>query len=99
MKTPYVLPLLLALACLTGCARVAMAGGRAAQMQAQLKSHFAEADSNGDGRLTRDEARDHMPWVYRNFDAIDSANTGSLTIDQIQAYAVAQARSRKRGAQ
>jgi hypothetical protein len=98
MKTFYVLPVLLALTSLTGCARVA-AGGRAAQMQAQLKQHFAEADSNGDGRLTRDEARGKMPWVYRNFDAIDGANTGSLTMDQIQAYAVAQGRSRKRSAQ
>jgi hypothetical protein len=98
MRALTLLPLLLAATCFTACAQVA-GGARAAQMRAQLKQHFAEADANGDGRLTRDEADGKMPWVSRNFDAIDSAHAGSVTMDQIQAYAVAQGRGRKRGAQ
>ncbi|HPR45397.1 MAG TPA: calcium-binding protein, partial [Ottowia sp.] len=59
---------------------------------------FGAADTNVDGRLTRDEAKGHMPWVYRNFDAIDTAHTGAVTMQQIEAYAASTRRSRRQGA-
>lgn len=35
----------------------------------------------------REEAKGRMPGVYRNFDAIDTAHTGAVTMEQIEAYA------------
>lgn len=92
MTTPHALPLLLAAVSFAACAQAPDAG-RAEQMRAELHKRFVAADTNVDGRLTRDEARGKMPWVYRNFDAIDSAHTGSVTMAQIEAYAVTQQRS------
>jgi len=72
--------------------------GRAAQMQAELQKRFAAADVNGDGRLTRDEAKGKMPLVFKHFDEIDTAHSGSVSMADIQAYAIAQRAARK-GAQ
>ena len=91
MTTRHVLPLLLAAVSFAACAQAPDAG-RAEQMRAELHKRFGAADINVDGRLTRDEARGKMPWVYRNFDAIDSARAGSVTIQQIEAYAMTQQR-------
>jgi len=68
--------------------------GRAAQMQAELQKRFAAADANGDGQLTRDEAKGKMPMVYKRFDEIDAAHKGAVTLADIQAYAVAQRAAR-----
>ncbi|UVH60305.1 EF-hand domain-containing protein [Variovorax paradoxus] len=92
MTTRHVLPLLLAAVSFAACAQAPDAG-RAEQMRTELHKRFGAADTNVDGRLTRDEARGKMPWVYRNFDAIDSAHAGSVTMAQIEAYAVTQQRS------
>ena len=54
----------------------------------KLQERFAAADANGDGRLTRQEAQGKMPMVYRNFDAIDTARTGSVTMRDIAAFAI-----------
>jgi len=72
--------------------------GRAAQMQAELQKRFTAADVNGDGRLTRDEAKGKMPLVFKHFDEIDAAHSGSVSMADIQAYAIAQRAARK-GAQ
>ena len=50
---------------------------------ATLKSRFAAADKNGDGKLTREECEAGMPRIYRGFDKIDSDNKGYITLDQI----------------
>jgi hypothetical protein len=87
MKTTLALlaALLLALA-VSGCARAQ--GARAARALEQLDQRF-----DRDGRLTRDEARQGMPWVERNFDAIDTARTGAVTLAHLKAYARAQRRA------
>ena len=69
--------------------------GRAAQMQAELQKRFTAADANGDGRLTRDEAKGKMPLVYKHFDEIDTTHSGSITLTEIQAFAIAQQGARK----
>lgn len=89
------LPLLLA----TGATLAQGQPGRAARMQDELQKRFAAADANHDGRLTRDEAKGQMPRVYGDFDAIDTAKAGSVSLEQIQAYARTQAGQRRRGAQ
>ena len=68
--------------------------GRAAQMNAELQKRFAAADANGDGQLTRDEAKGKMPRVYKRFDDIDMAHKGAVSLADIQAYAIAQRTAR-----
>lgn len=50
---------------------------------ATLKSRFAAADKNGDGKLTREECQAGMPRIYRGFDKIDGESKGYITLDQI----------------
>ncbi|MDB5851563.1 MAG: EF-hand-like protein [Rhodoferax sp.] len=85
-------PLVLLFTLLAAGAATAQTGqaDRAQNLRAELQKRFAAADANGDGRLSRDEAREKMPRVYRNFDAIDAAHTGSVTLQQIAAFAAAQ---------
>jgi Ca2+-binding EF-hand superfamily protein len=56
------------------------------QMRAKMTERFAAADANHDGKLTRDEAEAKMPMVARNFDQIDKAHKGYVTLDEIQAF-------------
>lgn len=58
--------------------------------RSELTQRFAAADTNADGRLSRDEAKAGMPRVYRAFDAIDSTHAGSITLAQIEAYLASQ---------
>jgi hypothetical protein len=58
-------------------------GQRGAKMQAR----FAAADANHDGRLTREEAKSGMPFVYKHFDDIDKQKAGSITMADIAVYA------------
>jgi len=60
-------------------------GSRAARLETQMEQRFAAADANGDGKLTRDEAKAGMPRVYQQFDAIDSAHKGYVTRDDLRA--------------
>lgn len=60
---------------------------RQEKMRAELQKRFKAADANADGRLSRDEAKAGMPRIYRNFDAIDADKTGSISLEQIAAFA------------
>ncbi len=53
---------------------------------AQLEKRFKDADKDGDGKLTRDEAEAGMPRVAKNFDLIDKDKKGYVTIEGIKAY-------------
>src|SRR5260221_13732715 len=68
---------------------------RAQKMQAELQKRFAAADANGDGKLTKDEAKGKMPMVYKHFDEIDTAHSGAVTMADIAAFAMAQRGARK----
>ena len=50
---------------------------------AQLKSRFAAADKNNDGKLSREECEAGMPRIFRGFDKIDANQVGYITLDQI----------------
>ncbi len=65
-------------------------------LKATITSRFANADSNHDGHLPRDEAKTKMPRVYAHFDAIDVNHQGSITLDQIMAYGSAQYAARQK---
>ena len=46
---------------------------------------FKEADKNGDGALSKEEAKD-MPRITKNFDAIDVDKSGTVTGKEIRDY-------------
>lgn len=60
---------------------------RAQQMAAEMQRRFAAADANADGKLTRDEAKGKVPFVYKHFDEIDTAHSGAVTLADIAAFA------------
>jgi Ca2+-binding EF-hand superfamily protein len=57
------------------------------QAKPELEKRFHAADTNHDGKLTLDEAKDKMPRVYKNFADIDSQKNGYVTIEQIEQFA------------
>jgi len=69
--------------------------GRARQMGTELQKRFTAADANGDGKLTKDEAKNGMPFVYKHFNEIDTGKTGAIAMRDIAAYAAAQRAARK----
>jgi Ca2+-binding EF-hand superfamily protein len=62
------------------------------QRAQRMAERFKAADTNHDGKLTLDEAKAGMPMVARNFDQIDAAHGGSVTMEQIAAFAKAHPR-------
>lgn len=75
-------------AALAGVILVAGAGSAHAQSAAQIsmmESRFAAADKDKDGKLTLAEAQAGMPRVAANFNKIDRAGKGYVTVDEIKA--------------
>jgi Ca2+-binding EF-hand superfamily protein len=52
------------------------------QAMEQFNKRFAEADANGDGKLTRDEAA-KLPFVASHFDEIDADKKGYVTKQEV----------------
>jgi len=50
-----------------------------------FSDRFKQADTNHDGKLTRDEAQAGMPEVYKRFDKIDARKRGYVTERQVGA--------------
>ena len=71
--------------------------GRAHHHRRTLQERFDEANTTHDGHLTFEQARAKMPSVARDFAAIDTANTGYVTIDQIRDH-TKQVRATRRAA-
>lgn len=68
--------------------------------QAQLRrergeQRFAAADANGDGVLDREEAQ-ALPKIARNFDAIDSDNSGTVSHQELIEYRKGKRQARNR---
>jgi hypothetical protein len=60
------------------------AGGR--EVATKFDQHFARADANGDGALSRLEAAEGLPRIANKFDRIDRDGDGLLTRAEIQAW-------------
>lgn len=71
------------------------AGGRMEQFTAHLQQRFQAADKDGNGDLTRPEAEAGMPYVARQFDQIDTAKRGAVTLPQIEAYLASRAAAKR----
>lgn len=52
----------------------------------RLRQRVDRADADGDGAVTRAEARQRMPRVHEHFDQIDADRDGSVTPDEIRAF-------------
>jgi hypothetical protein len=58
----------------------------AIQAPMTLRRLFANADKSGDGKVTKDEAKGHLPITYLSFEEIDTDKRGSITFDQFMAF-------------
>lgn len=54
------------------------------QMQARRQERFAAADVDGDGALSREEARVGAPHLYEHFDFLDLDGNGLLTLAELE---------------
>jgi len=66
-----------------------------AEMQARGRERFKKADTNGDSRLSREEAQKGMPQLARDFDRIDANKDGMVTLEELEAARKARAGTRK----
>lgn len=62
------------------------------QDKARIDKRFRAADKDGDGVLTREEARKGMPSLYRMFDQVDADKDGKVTREELEAAFQARAR-------
>jgi hypothetical protein len=51
-----------------------------------LRRLFARADKNGDGKVTKAEAKGPLPITYASFDQIDIEKRGWISFDQFMAF-------------
>ncbi|HXV10052.1 MAG TPA: hypothetical protein VD839_04545 [Burkholderiales bacterium] len=70
-----------------------------AERQARFSERFKQADSDGDGSLSRAEAEKGMPRLARRFDVIDADKDGRVTRDEIEAARKARAAKRQKDRQ
>lgn len=68
---------------------------RMEKARTELQKRFESADTNKDGKLTREEAQAKMPKVYKNFDTIDAGHTGAISLADIEAFVVSKKGARK----
>lgn len=78
-----ILPVVVAGAALTAFAQSqpAIEQPVAAKDKFLVESAFSKADTNGDGRLTRDEAA-KLPGIATKFDTLDKDKDGSLSLEE-----------------
>lgn len=71
---------------------VAAAGAQAGpdsgaeQARRYMDARFREADTDGNGSLSKQEAERRMPYVAQNFAAIDADRNGQVSAAELQAY-------------
>lgn len=65
------------------------------RVRATLEQRFREANTTNDGHLTFAQAQARMPSVAHEFDAIDTAHKGYVTLDDIRAHAAEKRRARR----
>jgi Ca2+-binding EF-hand superfamily protein len=51
-----------------------------------LRKLFASADKNGDGKVTKDEAKGTLPITYASFEQVDTDKRGWISFDQFLAF-------------
>jgi len=56
-----------------------------AELQARVQERFRKADTDGDGRISREEAQKGMPQLARDFNRVDSNKDGMVTLEEMEA--------------
>ena len=85
MNTRLNLLLAAALALSTSAVFAQDRAAKAEKAKEKIEEKFKAADTNHDGKLSKDEAKAGMPKVYEKFDDIDTGKTGFITLDQVKA--------------
>ncbi len=75
--------LIVAMPCVGWCA------DQAKKTDAKFDQLFKTVDTNGDGKISRDEAEQKAPAMADGFDTIDSDRDGGLTKAEIKAFTAA----------
>ena len=59
------------------------------QAMEKIRQRFNQADTDGNGQLTLEEARKAgLGMVVRNFDRIDRTHSGQVSFDDLKAYLI-----------
>ena len=58
----------------------------AAPQPKTLRKLFAWADKNSDGKVTKEEAKGHLPVTYLSFEQADTEKRGWISFDQFMAF-------------
>lgn len=53
------------------------------QVRARIEAQFRAADTNGDGQLSREEARNGAPHLYEHFEFVDANGDGQVTAAEL----------------
>ena len=61
--------------------------GMHGDMKEKMEQRFNEADTNGDGQLSLDEAQAKMPRLAEHFSALDTDKNGQLSKEEIRSGA------------
>ena len=94
MNTRLNLLLAAALALSTSAVFAQDRAAKVQQAKEKIEERFKAADTNHDGKLTKDEAKTGMPKVYEKFDEIDTGKTGFVTLQQVEAEVAKMAKER-----
>jgi len=79
---------LLTTVCALSLSLLSLSSTRAEESQdEQIDERFSEADTDHDGKLTLDEAKQGMPRVAAHFAEIDKDKKGYVTANEIKALA------------
>jgi len=54
--------------------------------RARIAEEFRNADADGNGTLSREEAARAAPWLAQRFDAIDANHDGRISPEEIRAH-------------
>ena len=68
------------------CAGSAFAGGPDAADGQNAAARIKKADTNGDGMISRDEAKAGLPMLYKRFDEVDANHDGQVTSEELKAF-------------
>jgi len=53
-------------------------------MHESIEARFLDADTDGDGMVTRQEATEKLPQIARHFNQVDTNEDGAITIDELE---------------
>jgi Ca2+-binding EF-hand superfamily protein len=76
---------ILTAAALASAALTALAAPEAQDGRGAMAQRLKQADTNGDGMISRDEAK-ALPRILEHFDAIDANHDGQITADELRAF-------------